>query len=66
MGGACFSVLACWQVDEDEYVVFNEAGETQEDGVEEETHDAQTFVQCPLVQMNPQDLKTDRDTETGV
>ena len=42
-------VPAGWQVDKGEDVVLDEAGETQEDGVEEETHETQTLVQRPLV-----------------
>lgn len=53
---------AGWKVDEGEDVVLDEAGEAQEDGVQEETHEAQTFVQRPLVEMDSQDL--DR-RETG-
>lgn len=54
---ACASfVLAGWQVDEGEDVVLDEAGETQEDGVEEETDETQALVQRPLVQVDSQHL----------
>lgn len=49
------------KVNEGEDVVLDEAGEAQEDGVEEETHEAQTLVQRPLVEMDSQDLDR-RDT----
>lgn len=60
---SCASVVpARGQVDEGEDVVLDEAGEAQEDGVEQETHETQTFVQRPLVEVNSQDLhgRTDR------
>lgn len=54
----CVSFIpACWQVDKSEDVVFNEAGETQEDRVEEETCETQASVQGPLVQVNSRDLQ---------
>lgn len=37
------------QVDKGEDVVLDEARETHEDGVEDETHETQTFVQRPVV-----------------
>lgn len=53
----CASViLAGWQVNEGEDVVLNEAGETKENRIEEETHEAQVFVQCPFVQVDSQHL----------
>lgn len=46
----CVSVIAAgWQVDKGEDVVLDEAGDTQENGVKEETHHTKTLVQCPLV-----------------
>lgn len=63
-GRACVSVIpAGRQVDEGEDVVLDEAGEAQEDGVEEETGETQTLVQRPLVQVNSQylDRQTDRE-----
>lgn len=47
---------AGWQINKCEDVVLNEAGEAQEDRVQEETHEAQTSVQRPLVEMDSQDL----------
>lgn len=53
----CASVVpAGRQVDEGEDVVLDEAGEAQEDRVEEETREAQTLVQRPLVEVNAQNL----------
>lgn len=58
----CVSVIpAGWQVDKGEDVILDEAGETQEDRVEEETHETQALVQRPLVEVNSHDL--DRQTE---
>lgn len=51
------------QVNEGEDVVLDEAGEAQEDGVQEETHQAQTSVQGPLVEMDSQNL--DRQKKGG-
>lgn len=62
----CVSVVpAGRQVDKGEDVVLDEAGETQEDGVEEETHEAQTLVQRPLVEVNSHDLDTPGQSDTG-
>lgn len=60
-------VPARGQVDEGEDVVLDEAGEAQEDGVEQETHETQTFVQRPPVEVNSQDLdgQTGETGETG-
>lgn len=44
------------QVDKGEDVVFYEAGKAQEDRVQEETHEAKTSVQCPLIEMYSQNL----------
>lgn len=55
---------AGWQVNEGKDVVLDEAGEAQEDGVQEQTHEAQTSVQCPLVEMDPQNL--DRQKTDGL
>lgn len=61
--GVCVSfVSAGWQVDKGEDVVLDEAGETQEYRVQEETHEAQTSVQRPLIEVHSQNL--DRQ-ETG-
>lgn len=54
---------AGWQVNEGKDVVLDEAGEAQEDGVQEQTHEAQTSVQCPLVEMDSQYL--DRQNTGG-
>lgn len=60
----CVSVVSAgWQVDKGEDVVLDEAGETQEDGVEEETRETQALVQRPLVQVNSQDLDRQRDRQ---
>lgn len=56
-------VPASWQVNKGEDVVLNEAGEAQEDRVQEETHEAQTSVQRPLVEMDSQNL--DRQKTSG-
>lgn len=68
----CVSVQVCvsdvpagGQVDKGEDVVFDEAGETQEDGVEQETYETQTFVQSPLVEVNSQHLDGQTDREGG-
>lgn len=53
-------VAAGWQVDEGEDIVLDKAGDTQEDGVEEETRETQALVQSPLVEVNSQDLDRDR------
>lgn len=48
----CVSFFSAgWQVDKGEDVVLYEAGEAQEYGVQEETYEAQTFVQCPLIEV---------------
>lgn len=47
---------AGWQVNKGEDVVLDEAGEAQKDGIQQETHEAQTFVQRPLVEMDSQNL----------
>lgn len=52
---ASLVLAARGQVDEGEDVVFDEAGEAQEDGVEHQTHEAQAPVQGPLVQMDAND-----------
>lgn len=52
------SFAAGWLVDVCEDVVFDEAGEAQEDGVEHQTHQAEATVQGPLVQMDSQHLQT--------
>lgn len=57
-GGGASVILAGRQVNKGEDVVLDEAGEAQEDQVKQETADAQTFVQSPLVQVDPQDLRT--------
>lgn len=49
-------VSAHGEVDEDKDVKLDEDGEAQENGVEEEAGQAQPPVQCPLVQMNTQNL----------
>lgn len=60
----CVSFFSAgWQVDKGEDVVLYEAGETQEYRVQEETHEAQTFVQCPLIQVYSQNL--DRQMDKG-
>ena len=65
-GRACVSVIpAGRQVDEGEDVVLDEAGEAQEDGVEEETGETQTLIQRPLVQVNSQYLDRQTDRQTG-
>lgn len=63
---ACISVIPTGrQVDKRKDVVLNEAGETQEDGVEEETHETQAPVQRPIVEANSHDLnrQTGREME---
>lgn len=63
----CVSFFSAgWQVDKGEDVVLYEAGETQEDRVQEETREAQTFVQRPLIEVYSQNLdrrKTGRWTK---
>ena len=51
------AVSAGGQVDKGEDVVLNEDGEAEKDAVHEQTHQAQTTVQFPPIQMYPQDLR---------
>lgn len=65
----CVSIFpAGRQVDEDEDVVLDEAGEAQKDGVEEDTRETKASVQRPLVEVNSQNLdrqmQTNSETET--
>lgn len=61
----CVSFFSAgWQVDKGEDVVLYEAGETQEYRVQEETHEAQTAVQCPLIEVYSQNL--DRQKTKGL
>lgn len=46
------------EVDEHEDVELDEDGEAEKDGVHEEAGQAQPAVQSPLVQMDPEDLRT--------
>lgn len=46
------------EVDKHEDVELNEDGEAEKDGVHEEAGQAQPAVQSPLVQMDPEDLRT--------
>lgn len=51
-------VSAHGEVDEDEYVEFDEDGEREEDGVQDEASQTQSPVQSPFVQMNTKNLQT--------
>lgn len=57
-------IPAGWQVDKGEDVVLDEAGETQEDRVEKETHETQALVQRPLVEVNSHDLDRHAERQT--
>lgn len=46
------------EVDKHEDVELNEDGEAENNGVHEEAGQAQPAVQSPLVQMDPEDLRT--------
>lgn len=62
----CTSVIpAGGQVYKGEDVILDEAGEGQEDSVQEETYGAQALVQCPPVQVNSQDLHTPAKRESA-
>lgn len=53
------------QVDKHEDVKLDEDREAEEDGVQEEAGQTQPAVQSPLVQMDPEDLRTGETRPTN-